>query len=142
MDVICCNCLIADFDSHSDMYSGNFSIRFWRQYVSLFASIASVVSLLLTSDRKSSHRQLVANILVKCHGDIRFFIHAQPFFHQIIFCQIFLHETIFIKLFVKRFFVILIFVLFGITIFRHVLEVSYQTRYNSFNLCINTKFSQ
>ena len=30
------------------------SIRFWRQYVSLFALIAAIVSLLLTSDRKSS----------------------------------------------------------------------------------------
>ena len=29
-------------------YSGNFSIRFWRQDVSLFTSIATIVSLLLT----------------------------------------------------------------------------------------------
>ena len=35
-------------------YSGNLSVRFWRQYVSLFASIAAAVVLLLTSDRKSS----------------------------------------------------------------------------------------
>ena len=33
--------------------SGNFSIHFWRQYLSLFVSIAAIVSLLLTSDRKS-----------------------------------------------------------------------------------------
>ena len=32
--------------------NGNFSIRFWIQYVSLFTSIAAIVSLLLTSDRK------------------------------------------------------------------------------------------
>ena len=30
----------------------NFSIRLWRQYVSLLASIGAIVSLLLTSDRK------------------------------------------------------------------------------------------
>ena len=35
--------------------SENFSIRFWRQYVSLFALIAAIVSLLLISERKSSH---------------------------------------------------------------------------------------
>ena len=29
-------------------------VRFWRQFMSLFASIAAIVSLLLTSDRKSS----------------------------------------------------------------------------------------
>ena len=34
--------------------SGNFSIWFWRQYTSLFASIAAIVFLFLTSDRKSS----------------------------------------------------------------------------------------
>ena len=34
--------------------SGTFSISFWRQYVSLYASIGTIVSLLLTSDRKSS----------------------------------------------------------------------------------------
>ena len=34
--------------------SENFSIRFWRQYVSLFTWIAAIVHLLLTSDRKSS----------------------------------------------------------------------------------------
>ena len=34
--------------------SANFSIRFWRHYVSLFASIALLLSLLWTSDRKSS----------------------------------------------------------------------------------------
>ena len=34
--------------------SGNFSIRFGKQYMSLFASIAAFASLLLTSDRKSS----------------------------------------------------------------------------------------
>ena len=34
--------------------SGNFSICFWRQYTSLFASIAAIVFLFLTSDRKSS----------------------------------------------------------------------------------------
>ena len=33
-------------------FSWNFSIRFWRQYLSLLASIAAIVSLLLTSDRK------------------------------------------------------------------------------------------
>ena len=32
--------------------SGIFSVRFWRQYVSLCASITAIVSLLLTSDRK------------------------------------------------------------------------------------------
>ena len=32
-------------------YNGNFSIHIWRQYVSLFASIAAIVSLLLISDR-------------------------------------------------------------------------------------------
>ena len=39
---------------HIFINSGNFSIRFWRQYASLFASIAITVYLLLTSDRKSS----------------------------------------------------------------------------------------
>ena len=39
-------------------FRGNFSIRFWRQYVSLYVLIAAIVSLLLTSDRKSS----------SCHG--------------------------------------------------------------------------
>ena len=34
--------------------SGNYSNRFCRQYVSLFASIVAILSLLLTSDRKSS----------------------------------------------------------------------------------------
>ena len=38
--------------------SGNFSIRFLRQYMSLFTSIATIVSLLLTFDRKSSHCSL------------------------------------------------------------------------------------
>ena len=38
---------------------GNFSIRIWRQYVSLFTSIAAIISLLLTSDRKSSHCLIV-----------------------------------------------------------------------------------
>ena len=33
-------------------YSGNFCIRIWRQYVSLFASLAAIVSLLLTSEEK------------------------------------------------------------------------------------------
>ena len=33
--------------------SGNFSTQFWRQCVSLFASIAAIVSLLLPSDKKS-----------------------------------------------------------------------------------------
>ena len=41
--------------------SGNFSIRFWRQYMSLFASIAAIVSLLLTSDRKKFALQPVRN---------------------------------------------------------------------------------
>ena len=40
-------------------YSGNFSIRCWRQNVSLFVSIATIVSLLLTSDRTISYRILV-----------------------------------------------------------------------------------
>ena len=40
-------------DGHG-LFSWNFSIRFWRQCMSLFASIAVFVSLLLTSDRKSS----------------------------------------------------------------------------------------
>ena len=35
--------------------SGNFYIRFCRQYMPLFASIATIVSLLLTSDRNVSH---------------------------------------------------------------------------------------
>ena len=35
-------------------HQGIGSIRFWRQYVSLFVSIAAIVSLLVTSDRKSS----------------------------------------------------------------------------------------
>ena len=39
------------FQIHSS--SGNFSVRFQRQNVSLFASIPPIVSLLLTSDRKS-----------------------------------------------------------------------------------------
>ena len=36
------------------MFSGNIFIHFWRQYLSLFASIATIVSLLVTADRKSS----------------------------------------------------------------------------------------
>ena len=32
-----------------------FSIRFWRQYVSSFPPMAAIVSLLLTSNRESSH---------------------------------------------------------------------------------------
>ena len=35
-------------------HSWNFSIRFWRQYMLLFASIAAIVFLLLTSHRISS----------------------------------------------------------------------------------------
>ena len=38
--------------------SRNFSIHFWKPYVSLFAPIAAIVSLLLTSDRKSSRWKL------------------------------------------------------------------------------------
>ena len=36
--------------------AGTFLFFFWRQYVSLFASIVAIVSLLLTFDRKSSRR--------------------------------------------------------------------------------------
>ena len=36
-------------------FSGNFSIRFWGQYVSLFPLVAAIVSLLLTSDKKRSY---------------------------------------------------------------------------------------
>ena len=46
---------LALFDTTSDgKSSGNFSIRFWREYMSLFASVATrpIVSLLLTSNRK------------------------------------------------------------------------------------------
>ena len=39
-------------NGHTRVLSGNFSIRFWRQYVPLFASIAAIISLLLTSNRK------------------------------------------------------------------------------------------
>ena len=43
-----------DRDIFSFMRSGNVSISFWRQYMALFPSITTVISLLLTSDRKSS----------------------------------------------------------------------------------------
>ena len=56
---------------NNDDNSGNISIRFWRQYVSLFASIAAIVVLLLTSDRKSSRcknnaeRGILTQVLLK-----------------------------------------------------------------------------
>ena len=39
---------------HKVPYTVTASIRFWRQYEPLFTSIAAIVFLLLTSDRKSS----------------------------------------------------------------------------------------
>ena len=48
--ILHCNVTIARMT-----YSGNFSICFQRQQVSLFALIDPIVSILLTSDRKSFH---------------------------------------------------------------------------------------
>ena len=57
--IIILNIFLLLFKSHARIFmefivSGNFSIHFWRQYMSLYASITAIVSLLLTSDRKSS----------------------------------------------------------------------------------------
>ena len=49
----------------ADVGSGNFSIRFWRQYVLLFSSMAAIVSLLLTSDRKISSDLLLDLMPIK-----------------------------------------------------------------------------
>ena len=69
---------------------GNFSIRFSRQYVSLFAFIASIFFLLLTSVRKSSRWTTFAILAIKWerfmlgyyHKCVFYSVENQPFWKR------------------------------------------------------------